>query len=231
MSDIFSKIVTAVRAGAREISESVVDANAIRIYEQEIKDAKASLISAKQNLTQVMAREIQCEREIQHLKQDIETLENRALEALDHSNDSLMDEVVEKISKLDQTLVTQLAVKREYSDHILRLKDLMKKAEQIILEHERELAMVKTTDSVQKATRSIMQSYGSGTTKLLNAKSSMERIKHRQKTTEDRWTAEEILEKELNGSPLGDKPKASDMGDTDNVKNAILERIRKRSGK
>ena len=36
---VFKKIMTALRGGAREAGEAIVDANGIRIFEQEIKDA------------------------------------------------------------------------------------------------------------------------------------------------------------------------------------------------
>jgi phage shock protein A len=231
MSDIFSKIVTAVRSGAREIGESIVDANTIRICEQEIEDAKANLTNAKKNLAEVIAKNIQCEREIQRINQGIESNESRAVEALNQGNESLAQELAEKVVELDQELATQQAVKTEHSAHITRLKDLMKKAEHIILEHERELTMVKTAQSVQKATRSISQSYVSGTTKLLDAKSTLERIKQRQQTIADRWSAEEILEKELSGSASNQIHKPVDTGDTSSLKQAILERIRQRAGK
>jgi phage shock protein A len=35
---ILKKIFTAIRGGAREVGESIVDANSVRIFEQEIKD-------------------------------------------------------------------------------------------------------------------------------------------------------------------------------------------------
>ena len=36
---VLKKIMTAVRGGAREVGELIVDANGTRIFEQEIKDA------------------------------------------------------------------------------------------------------------------------------------------------------------------------------------------------
>lgn len=231
MSDIFSKIVTAVRAGAREIGESIVDTNAIRICEEEIEDAKANLTTAKKNLAEIMAKDIQCEREIQRIKQEIESNESHAAEALNQGNESLVQELAETVAELDRELATQRVVKNEYTAHVTRLKDLMKKAEHLILEHERELTMVKTTQSVQKATRSITESYSSGTTKLLDAKSTLERIKQREQTIADRWTSEEKLEKELSSRPSNENHKSVNTDETSIAKDAILERIRQRAGK
>lgn len=38
--NVLSKIFTAIRGGAREAGEAIVDANAVRIFEQEIADSK-----------------------------------------------------------------------------------------------------------------------------------------------------------------------------------------------
>jgi phage shock protein A len=229
MSSIFSKIVTALRGGAREVGESIVDSNAIRIYTQEIEDAKNNLAKAKRDLTEVMAKEMQTTREIERIKKDLEKYENYAVEALNKGNDSLAEEVAEKVAELDQELATQQGAKEQYSAHVSRLKDLMKKSERTIREHERELAMVKTTESVQKATKSITANYSTGTSSLLDAKSSLERIKQRQKNTEDRWAAEEVLEKEMGGGSLDDKLKQAGIGDAVQSKSAALDRIRKRA--
>jgi phage shock protein A len=149
--------------------------------------------------------------------------------ALNKGDETLAGEVAEKVAELDQELATQQGAKEQYAAHVKRLKDLMKKSERTIREHERELAMVKTTESVQKATKSITANYSTGTSALLNAKSSLERIKQRQKETEDRWTAEEALEKELGGGSLDEKLKAAGIGDSAQGKSAALDRIRKRA--
>jgi len=52
---IFKKIMTAIRGGASEAGEAIIDANATRIFEQEIRDAENHLTKAKRDLTGVMA--------------------------------------------------------------------------------------------------------------------------------------------------------------------------------
>ena len=44
---ILKKLFTAVRGGAREAGQAIVDANGIRIFEQEIADAQNALQRAK----------------------------------------------------------------------------------------------------------------------------------------------------------------------------------------
>ena len=64
---VIKRVVTLLRGSVREIGESVVDANATRIYEQEIVDARQSIAAARDDLATVMAREMQTAREIERV--------------------------------------------------------------------------------------------------------------------------------------------------------------------
>ena len=55
---IFKKLFTAVRGGATEVGEAIVDSQAIRILEQELRDSKTALNDAKTNLTAIMAEKM-----------------------------------------------------------------------------------------------------------------------------------------------------------------------------
>ena len=43
---VLRDMMTALRGGANEVGEAIVDANAIRILEQEIRDAEGAIVSA-----------------------------------------------------------------------------------------------------------------------------------------------------------------------------------------
>ena len=60
---ILKKLFTALKGGAREAGEAIVDANSIRIFEQEIRDAEHQLQKAKSDLTEVIAKEMQTQLE------------------------------------------------------------------------------------------------------------------------------------------------------------------------
>ena len=47
---IWSKLFTALRGGASEVGESIVDQQALRILDQEIRDADSALANAKREL-------------------------------------------------------------------------------------------------------------------------------------------------------------------------------------
>ncbi|PIW61996.1 PspA/IM30 family protein [Shewanella sp. CG12_big_fil_rev_8_21_14_0_65_47_15] len=225
---ILNKILTAFRGGATEVGQSIVDANSTRIFEQEIRDAEKHLTNAKRELTDVMAKEMQASREIDRLKRSIAEHEGYATQALDKGNEALAIEVAEKIAQLDQELAEQQSANDSFSAHAARLKDLVKKTERQLSDYQRQLSMVKTTESVQKATATITDSFASSNSKLLNAKDSLERIKARQQQFDDRLKAAETLADENSDKSLQAKLAEAGIGEQKSNANAVLDRIKAR---
>ena len=229
MSGFFSKIVTSLRNGEGELGASYVDRNTIRSYAQKLDDEKNNLSTTKKNLAHVVTKIMRRSREIDRIKLEIKKYEETAVEAINSKNQVVLEEMAEKVAELEQEMAAQHSLKDQYSGHAKRLKDLMKKSENTIRALERELVMVKTTESVQKATKSIAQCYSSGTNTLLDAKNSLARIRQRQINSENRWAAEEKLVKDLEDHSLDQKQHRAEIIDTKLTKNAVLERIRKRA--
>ncbi|MDN3651948.1 PspA/IM30 family protein [Thalassotalea ponticola] len=223
---IFKKIMTAIRGGATEIGENIVDANSTRIFEQEIRDAENHLTKAKRDLTAVMAQQMSASREVDRLKRDISEHEGYATQALEQGNENLALQVAEKIASLESELGTQQQALDSFSGNANRLKELVKKSERQVAEYKRQLSMVKTTESVQKATSAITDNFSSSNSKLLNAKDSLERIKAKQQQFDDKLKAAEVLEAEDSDSSLEAQLKAAGIGGQDTSANSVLERIK-----
>jgi phage shock protein A len=223
---VITKIMTLVRGSAREIGESVVDANATRIYEQEVVEAKASIASAKTELTGVMAKEMQTARAIEKLRGEVNRYEGLAVEALDKSQEGLAEEVAAKIGALEEELEEQTKAHANFVMQVARLKDLIKTAEARVREHEREVGVVKTTESVYRATQTISQSLGQGGSKLVSARESLERIKQRHEDMADRMQAAEQLDSELGHQALEKKLTDAGVGEASRRQSNIMARIR-----
>ena len=148
------------------------------------------------SLTAVMADKMKEERKVDSLTKDIAEYEKKAMALLEKDNQALAVEVAEKIAELENEQAVHQQAVTAFAAKVNSLKDLMKKAERTIRDHERELNMVKTTESVQKAQMSINENYGSGIGKLGDAKASLERIKAKQQEREDRMKAAEELDAE-----------------------------------
>ena len=53
---IWAKVATAIRGGVNEAGEAIVDNQALRILDQEIRDADNELINSKEALTSIIAK-------------------------------------------------------------------------------------------------------------------------------------------------------------------------------
>ena len=223
---ILKKIFTAVRGGAREVGEAIVDANAIRILEQEITDARNSLGKARENLTEVMAKEMQTKREISTLSQKITEHEDYASQAMEKGDEALAIEIAQKIVELEGEKSSKEAILESFNQHITTLKAQINQAEGTIAENDRQLLMVKTTESVQKATMSVTDSMSSNNSSMSNARESLERIKKRQQERSDKAAASAVLQAEA-GNDLAAKIKAAGLSDSSSSSaESVLERIR-----
>lgn len=223
---MLEKIITAIRGGMREVGETIVDANGTRIFEQEIKDAENKLNEAKRDLTGVLAKEIQAGREIERLTKEIEKHESYAVQALEKGDEALALDVSGKIADLTNELGIQTQAKERFSQHGIRLKEMIKKTGHALAEMNRQVVMVKTTESVQKATAAITNNYASSNSRLITAKESLDRIQKRQQDTEDRMQAGESLQAELSGQDLEEKLRAAGIGENKDAASDILAKLK-----
>jgi phage shock protein A len=223
---VIGKIVTLIKGSARELGESIVDAKGVLIYEQEIREARDAIAQAKTDLTGVMAKEMQSAREIERIRNEIGRLEKLAVEALNKDKPELAEEVAARIAEQEIELEAQTQSHANYAVQVSRLKDLIKVSEARIREHEREVQIARTTESVYKATRTISESIGSSGSKLVSARESLERIKQRHEDLSDRMTAAETLDKEFGNKALAEKLAAAGIGDNSQRAAKALERIR-----
>lgn len=223
---LLNKIFTAIRGGAREAGEAIVDMNSVRIFEQQIKDAENALEKAKRDLTDVMAKEMQAKRKIESLQSDITKHEGYATQALDKGDETLALEVAQKIAEIQGELDIQKKAQESFSNHVARLKGMIKKTTASLTDMQRQLVMVKTTESVQKATTAITENYASGSSRLLSAKESLDRIKQKQQDLDDKLAAGEALQDEFGEKGLEDKLKAAGIVDDGNKAKDILAQLK-----
>jgi len=228
---VIKKVVTLLRGSARELAENVVDANATRIYEQEIIDAKQSIFEARSSLADVMAKEMQSARAVSRLEGEMARYEGLALEALEKSQETLAEEVAGKVAVLELELEEQRKAQASFASQVSKLKELIKASEAKIREHEREIAIAKTTESVYKATQSISDNIGNSGSRLASARESLERIKQRHEDLADRMQAADQLDRELGEKALATKLAEAGIGQDADRQRKVMERIRARQAK
>ena len=104
---IFNKLITLFRGGAHEAGAAVVDANALRILDQEIRDADGALGRARDDLATLVARRRMVEKEVQGLKDQSARYESSARAALTKGDEALAREVAQRISELETEIGTK----------------------------------------------------------------------------------------------------------------------------
>lgn len=223
---LLSKIFTAIRGGATEAGQAVVDKNAIRILEQEIRDAENYMDKAKRDLTEVMAKEMQAGRRVEEINKEVSKYEEYAKQALAKGDETLALEIATKIADIQAELQLKKKEKESFAGHVVRLKDMIRKTNASLSDMKRQMVMVKTTDSVHKATKTITDNYASSGSKMLSAKESLDRIKQRQQDYEDRMSAGEALQDEFTGQSLEDKLADAGLSGNQNSANDILAKLK-----
>jgi phage shock protein A len=173
-----------------------------------------------------MAEQMAAQREVTRLEKEITEHEGYVAQALEKGDETLALAVAEKIANLESDLAEQQQAHDSFSGNAERLKELVKKSERQVAEHKRQLSMVKTTESVQKATSAITDNFSSSNSKLLSAKDSLERIKAKQQKFDDKMKAAELLDSEDSDSSLQAQLKAAGIGSQDNSANSVLERLK-----
>ena len=223
---LFKEIVAAVRDGARSVTEFVSEQNGVSALEQDIQSLGSDLLKAKEDLTDAMAKQMHSSRELSSLKIEIVNREQQARVALDQENEALALKIAQSIAELDADLEEHEQVNTIFSGHVARLRSLVYKTERQIKDYERQLEMVKTTESIQKASEAISSNYAANNTKMLSARDSLDRIKQRQQRSLDILEAEQELLAETGEKTLKERLEQAGITDSQVSAHAVLNRIK-----
>ena len=224
---IFRKLITAVRGGATEVGEAIVDTQAIRILEQELRDSKTALNEAKTSLTAIMAEKMGVDRKVKELGEKIVEHEGYAMQALEKGDEALAGDIAAKIADFEHELNIQTGIRDGYDSKVSNLKQMISKTERNIQAMDREISVVKTTDKVQKANELAAAKFSGSNSSMRSATDSLERIKARQQQREDQAAAAMELESEENGDDLQARLKSAGIVDSSSSGSSVLERLKK----
>lgn len=206
---MLSKLFTLLRGGAYEAGATVVDANALRILDQEIRDADSALGRARDDLATLVAKRRMLEKELTSLRDQSGRYESSARAALAKGDEALAMEVAQRIADLEteSNLKTpQLADMRSAED---RLHQVIATTQQKVEGLRREIDVVKVNESVQRAQASVASRGAGATASLGSAADSLKRIKERQAIQEEKFRAAGELEDRRTGADLDAKLQAA----------------------
>ncbi len=227
---ILAKLFTAMRGAATEAGEAVVDHQALRILDQEMRDAERELAQAKSHLTDVMAQRRGVEREIETLRKRIGEHEGYAVTALDKGDEALAGEIADRIAQFEEELDLQRQALTQYESGVNQLKRSIRSTERNIAAMNRQIGMVKATERVQRASAAANARFSSSDSSMSQATRSLGRIRKRQQQRADRMDAASQLAAEGEGGDLDKRLRDAGIVSPGKSRSDVLERIRARRG-
>jgi len=227
--NVLNKLVTALKGGVTEAGEAIVDSQALRILDQEIRDASEALNESKDSLAAIIARQKLSEEKAGKIKQEITENEGYAIKALEKADEKLAMDVAEKIAALESKLKSEEESGLGFSQSADQLRSAINQAEKDLQYMKNQVDTVKATENVQKAEAAVSERHSGTNSKLRTAMESLERIKERQAMTGAQMNAARELANNA-GDPSLDQ-RLEDAG----IKNAnkasdVLERLKQKRG-
>ncbi|WP_447555160.1 PspA/IM30 family protein [Vreelandella sp. EE22] len=225
---MLSKIMTAFRGKAHETGQAVVDSQALRILDQEIRDSEQHLKSSKTELTRLMGqRQINSDKATT-LEQKIGELEQSAAAALDKGEEQLATEVAERIVALQDDLEAEKRIVGEYDASIENLRGAIRNTDNQLRQLKQQVSVVKATESAQRAQSAVAARHSGQESAMGSAMESLERIRERQALNSAQMKAAEQVAGEESGSSLDARLKAAGIGANERKADDVLARIKAR---
>ncbi len=229
---IWMKVVTAIRGGVNEAGEAIADNQALRILDQEIRDADSELKRSKDALADIMAKQKLGQKKVDGLAAKIKEYEGYVLQALAKNDEALAAEVAAKIAEFEQQMESEQALVTGFADSVAQLRKAVGHSEGNLRRLKQQVDIVKATESVQKAQMAVSQRHGGANTKMRTALDSLDRIKQQQEARSARMEAANELANDGDGAEasLDQKLKAAGIAGSTTSGADILARLKAKQG-
>lgn len=224
--NIWAKMMTALRGGVNEAGEVFVDTQALRILDQEVRDASEELKQSRDGMAEIMARQKLGEEKISHLRDKISQNEGYARQALAKNEETLALEVAAKIADLEVQLKLEKEAVDGYKKSVNQLRTATKQAEANIKRIKHQVDTVKATENVQRAQAVVAERHSGSNSRLRTAMDSLERIKEKQALAAAQISAASEMASETSDQSLTERLEDAGIAPTGESADEILKRLR-----
>lgn len=223
---LFQKLITLFRGTATDAAQKTVDANALRILDQEVRDAGNELSRSRDELTKLMAQGKLLQRKIEARADKRREYEGYIQGALAKGDEQLAREVASRLAPLEAEDRTDLQAKAQLDQSVVTLKSTIAKAESQLRAMRQQIDTVKATEAVHRAQSTISARHAGANTKMRTALDSLDRIQSRQLETSARLEAATELESETGDGDLNQRLAQAGLLTADPDADAILARFK-----
>ena len=228
--NIWTKIATAVRGGANEVGEAIVDQQALRILDQEIREADNDIISSKEALTGIIAKRKLADKKVESLKASIKEYEGYVMQALDKGDETLATEVADKIAGQEAELAGEAGVVTSFADSEGQLRRAVAQTEANLKRLKQQVDTVRATETVQRAQAAVAARHSGADSSMRSAVDSLDRLKTKQAERAAKFEAANELANSTEEVSLNDKLKAAGIVDGGAKGGDVLARLRAQRG-
>lgn len=224
---LWRRLVVAVRGGIGELGEAIAESQALRILDQEIRDADAELARARVELGELRAHyKVALDRE-QAAAAKVVEFEGYALKALKAEDEALAREVAAKVAQLEQVRDAEADEADRHRTRIEAARKAIAQQESTIRRLRQQVDTVRATDNVQRAQATLAHRRLQAGGRAQTALQALERIRRRQAERGARLDVE--AEADDDDDALADKLRRAGILDADDDgADAVLARLKRR---
>ena len=226
--NVWAKMITALRGGANEAGEAIVDTQALRILDQEIRDAADELGKSKNALAEIIARDKLSQEKATRLEEQIAENEGYALKALQQNDESLAGEVAERIAEFENLLASEQKAGAGFQQSAKQLREAVSQAEHNIRHLKQQVDTVKAVDNVQRAQAAVAERFSGSNSKLRTAMDSLDRIKEKQALQSAKTDASQDLASDVPDTSLARKLEEAGIASAGRKAGDVLARLKAR---
>ena len=227
---IWAKVATAVRGGVSEAGEAIADNQALRILDQEIRDADNGLSKSKEALTGIIAKRKLADKKVESLKSSLTEYEGYAMQALDKGDEELANEIAGKIAGLETELMGEEGVAKSFADSESQLRKAVTHTAANLKRLRQQVDTVKATETVQKAQAAVAARHSGTGSSMRSALDSLERLKNKQAERAAKFEAASELAESTEEVSLDDKLKAAGIVGGGASGGDVLARLKAKRG-
>lgn len=222
---VWKQMVALVKGTAHEAGQSVVDAKALTILDQQMRDAGSAQAKARDDLATLTARRRMIEKDLEALTAQRGKYESSARAAMAKGDMDLARQVAERLATIEaeqSTKTPQIADMRTAED---RIRGIIAQGDGKIEALRRDVEVVRANESVQKAQAAVATNFGGAVGSLGSAADSLKRIKERQLIQDEKFKAQGELEDMRTGADLDNKLRDAGLLQGSSSADDILARL------
>ncbi|MDN3648969.1 PspA/IM30 family protein [Reinekea marina] len=226
--NIWAQLVRALKGDTNEGIESLLDTQAISLLDKEVRVASAELKQSRGALTELMAKRVVANEQVDSVVKLISEHEQYALKALEKGDETLALEVAEKIASLEADKAQEVEIRDAYQHAIKDLQRIIKQAELNLKRLKQQIDTIKAMASVQRAQATVAGQHSSAKTRLQTAQDALERLKERQSMKAAQFDAVAESDPSTRKSALIEKLEEAGIKTGSSGANEVLNRLKNR---